>query len=306
MSSQNQGSLRVLLLAGMSLFLCSITLVLGSIPLHAWRKSQGRTSYVVGTALLTSGLFFWGTTSLAVAYGLMSLLIFLFSEFETRLGAEKWLTSAFWSIVMTALSGLLLMKSMSMQMGQSIKEWLKAPAEKLLDQVVAVNPAVEVKFEDVFNQLPSAFILVLFVAMALALIFEGRIQQIFKIELRSRQKEFLAFRVPDFTVWLMLSALLAAFLRGVNAPGVQVVGINVLNVLLFVYFVQGMAVVTRFFMVQQVSPLWRTFLYFFLIVQFFVFVSGLGFVDYWLDFRKRMTSSENGKNKKAKGKGGIS
>lgn len=301
MPSSLHNSLRVFLLAGVSLVLCSLTVVLGAIPLHAWRVAYGRSSFFFGSFAVSLGLFSFGSVPLASCFSFLALLVFFFNEFEDR-GSSTGL-AVFWSVAVSAGLGLSALKFKATSAGLSIQEWLKPQAEAFMNQLKTMNPKLELDFAALYQQAPSGVLIFLGVSLALAIVFENRMRQMLKLPLNIRLNKFLQFRVPDATVWLMLFALLAAFLR-VDNEALKVAGGNLLNVLLFVYFVQGMAIVTQFFISHRVAPMWRSILYFLIVLQFFVFVSGLGFMDYWVDFRKKILDNEETK-KKIKTKGGI-
>ena len=63
---------------------------------------------------------------------------------------------------------------------------------------------------------------------------------------------------------------------------------NLLVVLLPVYFLQGLAVVSFFLQRREVSPLMRALSYMILFAlnPFQLIVAGIGVFDLWIDFRK--------------------
>lgn len=96
---------------------------------------------------------------------------------------------------------------------------------------------------------------------------------------------FALWKAPDLLVWPLIVAGFVTFL----ATGVvQDVAINLLVLLLPVYYLQGMAIVTYFFQ-QRGTPVWLR-LPGYLLLAFFnplpVMVAGIGLFDLWGDFRK--------------------
>jgi uncharacterized protein YybS (DUF2232 family) len=66
------------------------------------------------------------------------------------------------------------------------------------------------------------------------------------------------------------------------------VALNLLTVLLPIYFLQGLAIVNHFFRKKGVSPLLQTLGYLLIAVlnPFPLIVTGVGIFDLWADFRK--------------------
>jgi uncharacterized protein YybS (DUF2232 family) len=98
-------------------------------------------------------------------------------------------------------------------------------------------------------------------------------------------KAFPEWKAPEQLVWaLILSGFFVAFADGVLAT----VALNVLVVLLPVYFLQGLAVIDCFFRRKAFSPVIRTIGYLLvtLVNPLPMLVTGIGVFDLWADFRK--------------------
>lgn len=96
---------------------------------------------------------------------------------------------------------------------------------------------------------------------------------------------FIGWKAPEFLVWPLI---LAGFATVFSAGLFRLVGMNVLVVLLPIYFLQGMAVVTFFFLKKGVPPFVRGFGYLLIAVlnPLPIIVTGIGVFDLWADFRK--------------------
>lgn len=93
------------------------------------------------------------------------------------------------------------------------------------------------------------------------------------------------WRAPELLIW----GLIAAGFAGMFGAGVlQNVAINVLIVILPVYFLQGLAVVEHFLKSKGLSPLSRGIGYVFLLLinPLPMVVTGVGVLDLWANFRK--------------------
>jgi len=99
--------------------------------------------------------------------------------------------------------------------------------------------------------------------------------------------EFAEWQLPESTVWLLLASGGAVTLGG----GLGSIGSNILLVVLFAYFFQGMAVVVHFLKTRNFARVFW-FVAFFLIMLQPILIGiaiGLGVFDLWADFRKLKT-----------------
>jgi uncharacterized protein YybS (DUF2232 family) len=98
-------------------------------------------------------------------------------------------------------------------------------------------------------------------------------------------KSFPQWKAPEQLVWvLILSGFTVAFAGGMPAT----IALNVLVILLPVYFLQGLAVIDCFFRRKAFSPVIRTIGYLLvtLVNPLPMLVTGIGVFDLWADFRK--------------------
>jgi uncharacterized protein YybS (DUF2232 family) len=95
---------------------------------------------------------------------------------------------------------------------------------------------------------------------------------------------FSRFRNPDCMVWLLIAG---GFTLLVDQGYVTRITLNVLLVILFLYFVQGLAVVTYFQRKLSLSRFLLPVFYFLMLLQPIVMVpvAAIGLFDLWADFR---------------------
>ncbi|MDD2364995.1 MAG: DUF2232 domain-containing protein [Desulfuromonadaceae bacterium] len=100
--------------------------------------------------------------------------------------------------------------------------------------------------------------------------------------------EFSTFKCHDLTVWVLIATGITQLL-----PESQITypALNVLLVVLFVYFIQGMAVVSTLLSRHSISTFLRIMLYVLLIIQPYLLalIAGIGLFDLWVDFRTPKT-----------------
>lgn len=91
--------------------------------------------------------------------------------------------------------------------------------------------------------------------------------------------------LPDVVVWVLIASVGSIFF----GPGIsQILGMNLAAVLIFLYFLQGLSVVTHI-LKTKAFPKWVWIIVFILIPlnpMFFGLVVGMGLFDIWVDFRK--------------------
>lgn len=96
--------------------------------------------------------------------------------------------------------------------------------------------------------------------------------------------EFRAFKNPEQLVWVVI---VAGFAMLVPYPDVTRTALNVLIVTLFMYFLQGFAVIVSFFTRLAVPVFVRAIFYILLALQPYLaaVIAALGIFDIWGDFR---------------------
>jgi uncharacterized protein YybS (DUF2232 family) len=91
--------------------------------------------------------------------------------------------------------------------------------------------------------------------------------------------------LPDVMVWVLIASIGSIFF----GPGIsRVLGMNLAIILVFLYFLQGLSVVTHI-LKAKAFPKWVWIIVFILIPlnpMFFGLVVGMGLFDIWVDFRK--------------------
>lgn len=96
---------------------------------------------------------------------------------------------------------------------------------------------------------------------------------------------FHDLRLPEWLIWFLI---VSGFSLLVQLPMVQLIALNILTVLLPLYFLQGVAIMTFFFTKKSFSTLSRVFGYVLILVinPLPLLVTAVGVFDMWFDFRK--------------------
>ncbi len=93
------------------------------------------------------------------------------------------------------------------------------------------------------------------------------------------------WKAPEHIVWVVIASSLMLFIPDKT---IKVIGINILLILMVIYFFQGIAIVSFYFKKKQLPQALKIFLYSLIALQHIIFllVIGLGFFDVWLNVRK--------------------
>ncbi|GIL17214.1 MAG: hypothetical protein BroJett040_09650 [Oligoflexia bacterium] len=169
--------------------------------------------------------------------------------------------------------------------------------ESIMSQVQSTNNTQEsssmslfkVEPKTIIAQIPSILFLILLMSLSMALMLDRKTALMFnvKYERIASQIRLLEFRVPDHMIWLMMVSFLLTFVK-VGNEAVTVVAMNVFNIMMGFYFLQGLAILEVLMLVFRAGPFIRMLVYFIIVGQLFFILSAVGVIDYWIDFRRRI------------------
>jgi hypothetical protein len=291
--------MKYVFLVAISLILSITTVVFGALPMRVLRKAYGRTPFWATYLAAAILLVVLGSP----AYGLLVLALAMTSGIYTEIEENGG------SVFISGFIALLAAVGVSaVAIGFSVYRSRTAFVETVREQITPVverlstmNPNTAITVDAVLQQLPSGLIIGLVIALAISLIGERRLLGWTGIRAPERSQEpasaaLIGFRAPDLFVWLAIAAIFGSFVRHGSAVA-EAVSLNVLNVLVVVFFFQGLAIVSHLFRSYRVNPFWQWLWYLVLVAQLFLLVSLVGFVDFWMDFRERLTRKPAETNK---------
>jgi Predicted membrane protein (DUF2232) len=285
---------RVVFLSALSLLLACVTGLLSAIPMRILIRQHGR--FVFWIVQLSMMLVLWqaGFLQYAAVVAFFAILIATYREAELH-GAKIVGATTISSAITLGLSllgfGLLLKKS-GIGMQQMIDERLRPVISSLLQ----LNSRIPMDVDTVIQQLPSIAIIFVILATAAGLIFERSLSRTLGYAALAEETpgELADFRLPDVFIWAAIISIFGGFYKHGNHLA-TLISTNVLNLLLILFFLQGMAVLATAFRVFKISGPWRAFGYLVFVFQLLPVASAVGFADYWIDFRKRFTDSKGKK-----------
>lgn len=287
MKSKGNELLKAALLGMAGLLMCSATYILGAAPLLALRSYYGRQQFFVVTLALSLGTALSGHYFLTALFVSQIVLIAIYSELEIQ--GLGYAISGLLSILMVSGLSALVSGAYVHLTKTNMMEVLQDRAKDVVDKLHRINSGVSVDVDYLVAQVPSGLVVSFILALAFAVLLERTIAGFVgaRLEKKPNYYSLLSFELPDICVWLTIVGIAGVFLK-LNSPAFKTLGINILNVMATLYFFQGLAVAFSFFRTFRVGLVWQYLWAFVMIFQLFLFVAALGFVDYWLDIRKRL------------------
>jgi len=276
-------------------FFCSLFLPL---PVLFYRSKLGRKiGLIVPGAAMTILLVLAGGISIDVVFFLEMLFLgFLLSElFEMNLSVEKTVMYACGGVLLTGVVGLVLYSNLS---ATGIYSLVSVYIAQNLEMTVALYQGMGAseefvqKFSNSLEQIQYGLIRIIpaMVTASFLLVTWSNLLMARPI-LKSRGLFFPEFgplklwKAPDSLIWVLIGCGGLLMLPGST---LKIVGLNILLVLLMIYFFQGIAIVSFFFEKKQFPRPLRVFFYTLIAIQQIVLlvVIGLGIFDMWINFRK--------------------
>ena len=245
--------------------------------------------------LIAGGLFFGGDPaamgSYLLQFGLGSLL--LPGLLRRRIA---WDRAAALTVLTVALVSAASVSAYAAWKGTSlhglVDGYIKSEINQALEMYRSAKlPAEQIKEFQKLAEATGAFLLRAY--PSLAVVVTGAVQMLTLLLLSGFSRGRYLIPGPEFRQWrsneLLVWPLIAGGFGGIFGSGtVQTVAINLLTILLPIYFLQGLAVVSYYFSRRGIAPFVRLVGYLLLTVlnPLPLIVTGIGVFDLWADFRK--------------------
>lgn len=255
--------------------------------MRAVRKCYGSVTYW-GLGLISATLF-WAAKMDFVFVFFMSLWISLGAQMFGERYGYRWWVSGLFGLLLGSLVGFtgtyLLLQSYGITSQQSMAGLL----QDFLTMSQLSQAPLKVTAKDLLPIIPGLFMVIIEFALGMGLIFEKRVFQWFDLprERYVSQANLLESRLPDGLIWFSLVVIFFAFVDLKSEP-LRFLGINLLYVFGVLYFFQGLAIIESFLKAIKAGIFGRGLIYFLLVGQLLPLVALMGFVDFWIDFRKKI------------------
>lgn len=239
------------------------------------------SSYLVGTLVLMAT----GLVPVAISLASVTILVGLFSEIFKRY--NNMFTAGFPAIAVSAAVTVSATQQWLVSKGTTLALRLQEQVEIVLKQAQQMNSMVKLEPSYLLGQVPSVLVALLIMSLALALILESPISRLFGFATEGEDKlHLLDFKLPDSYIWIAMFSFLFSFVD-IGNKTVSMAATNIVNVMVVLYFFQGLAVIEAFFMALRVGFFIRFLTYAVFLVQLFFLVAAIGVIDFWIEFRKR-------------------
>lgn len=275
---------RSLVLTAIAVLFSITTAVLGAAPLFILRNSEGRRSFIFGTGIAVIALALAKAYAAAVVFGIIALLVLAFYEAAS---AGAGLLKA--GVVATALGtgvSLIAIGVWAKVSGVIVSEYFRKMILDKLSQVPQLYSALAPEIDNILAQAPSALIVMMAATLWLGTLLGLRFINPKEDTMFSKLK-LRDFDIPDVFVWIFIAALPGAFLAE-DYELWHTLSLNIFNLMVFMYFLKGLAAIGHLFFAYKVGPLWQMLLYVFMITQLFVVIAALGLADVWFNIKAKL------------------
>jgi len=268
------------------------------LPTLFYRSKLGRkTGAIIPVLTILLMTVFLGGVSIDILFFFELLLLgFILSElFELDLTVEKTMLYASGSVVLTGIVCLLFYSQVS---NTGIIALVSEYVAKNLELTLALYESMGVSAENIqmisesLNNIQYVLVRIIPAIVATSTFFVSwSCLLIAKPMLKSKELFYPAFgslnlwKAPESLVWGIIGS---GFMLILPYKPLKIIGLNILLVLMTIYFFQGIAIVSFYFEKKQFSRMLRFVLYSLIALQQIVLlvVIGLGIFDMWLNFRK--------------------
>ncbi|MBX2988085.1 MAG: DUF2232 domain-containing protein [Bdellovibrionaceae bacterium] len=281
---------QLLIHTAFAVLLTMLTGFLGAPFLRVIRQSQGAWRYWLTGLVVVTAFWVLGTPALSVLLLSLWMTLGVYSELEGH--GWGWRTSGFVSLFAGTMAGAAGFTAVLVRAGVTNWDGFVGLVSELTATVQKFNPEVKPDPTMLAQQAPSVLVIMLILALGIGLIFERKlfVWSGLPRERVASHLKLLEFRLPDFYVWIALAGF---FLTVVNfgSNALAALGLNIVNVSIVLYFFQGLAVLEVLLNSLKAGIFVRILTYVFLVGQLFFVISAAGFIDYWADFRRRLSNS---------------
>ncbi|MGE5085603.1 MAG: DUF2232 domain-containing protein [Bacillota bacterium] len=274
-------------ISSLSILLSMLTVVFGAPLLRVLRKAYGPWAFWLLGLLVTGAAWLLNAQPLALFMGSVWMTLGAYNEMEQK-GLGWWLSGILSVLLGTGAAGASIYGAFKVNGINTYAEVQKL-VEQFTAQVQQMNPAVKLDASVIMQQVPSAIAIVLILALGVGLIFERRVFSWLNLprEKIASQLKLLEYRVPDFFIWVAMTAFLLTMVS-FGGKAIGILAVNIVNVALVLYFFQGLAVLEVLLSSMRAGTFTRILMYIILVGQLVLILSIVGLIDYWLDFRTRI------------------
>lgn len=286
---------KLITVSSFAILLSMTTVILGAPFLRTLRSFYGPKIYWSFGFVVSGVAWLLSAQPLAIFISSVWMTLGVYTEFERK--GMGWWSAGLTGVSAGAVTAALGIGGGFGMHGINTIDELNRLVEQFVQQVQTMNPAVKLDPSVLVQQIPSGVIVILIIALAMGLIFERNVSSWLNLphEKVSSQLKLLEYRVPDYFIWVAMIAFLLTMVS-FGGKAIAILGVNIVNVAIVLYFFQGLAVLEVFLRFMKAGVLMRSLSYLILVGQMMLLLSVVGLMDYWIDFRRRihkMKAAEN-------------
>ncbi len=241
--------------------------------------------WCVGISLVAT-LFVFNLSIASIYVGAVWMTLGFYSELEKR--GTSWKKTGVIALLAGLLFGVVsvyVITNGSIASSELVKTFMD-PLQAAMKNIMTEEEFLKL---NILQYLPGVFVSILVIALALGFIFESKISKLFQLR---REKvptsiKWIEFRVPDLFIWFSLFGFLFS-LVDFGVPHLKVIAANVSIFTFVIFFFQGVSVVEFMTRAYRVGFFTKTAIYLLILGWMGPAMSVVGFLDYWMNFRKSM------------------
>ncbi|QDK36128.1 DUF2232 domain-containing protein [Bdellovibrio sp. NC01] len=274
-------------ISSLSILLSMVTVIFGAPLLRVLRKAYGPWAFWILGLLVTGAAWLLNAQPLALFVGSVWMTLGAYNELEQK--GFGWWQSGMMAVLLGTGAACISVYGAFKVNGINTYAEVQKLFEQFADKVQQTNPAVKLDPTVMLQQVPSAIVILLILALGVGLIFERRVFSWLNLprEKIASQLKLLEYRVPDYFIWVAMIAFLLTMVS-FGGKAIAILAVNIVNIALVLYFFQGVAVLEVFLSSMKVGTFTRVLTYIILVGQLLIILSFVGLIDYWLDLRGRI------------------
>lgn len=285
---------QILFLTALAQVLSVATVFMAPLPLMLLRRRLGKNALLFATIVGGVSFYAFVPVSILCAFFVSCILAEVFSECESlNLGYG---TSVFVTVLVLTGLGVLAMSFGHQKFGFNPIEFFREQITMSLEQL-KVTAEMKIEKEALLKQVPSALVMLLIFTVWLNSILVTKVEKILKwppTELKHKfaKSEVKQWKLPEQFIWPALLVAGGNFLL-TQPLWLKWTSTNIFNIVVMLYFFQGLAIIASYVDRKKISPLWKTLIYLLIFTQLFLAVAFVGFIDLWMDFRRKMKTDKS-------------
>lgn len=256
--------------------------IFGAAPLLLLRRTTETLNFIFLQLLTITVALYFKAQMLSLMILSLSVLILV----HTLLENKSILVKSVSSVLASSLVFIsILFLWVHFKEGTPFWDWVAAQVEFYFNQTKSIVGNLNIDLKTLTHQIPSLFVTLFALNLWIAVLFDARAQK--RIGMIKPQVEVKNFRTPETFIWVVIVSLLFSFVK-TPLPGLQEAALNILNVSLLLYFFQGLSVLSYLMEILNFGSLLKMIVYFIFIAQLLLPIC-LGILDFWLNFRNKLS-----------------